>query len=93
MSVVGLFSLYILVSASSSAIPNGVVVEKKNTSPAFILATYFACRMQPPSPMPSESWWKHIAITSGRMVHTFYDLGAQGRGPSIRASEEEVAAQ
>ena len=76
MSVVGLFSLYILVSASSSVIPNGVVVEKKNTSPAFILATYFACRMQPPSHMRWEGGGKLCAVTSGRMVHTFCDLGA-----------------
>ena len=29
--------------------------------------------MQPPSPIPSNSWWKHMAATSGRIVHTLCD--------------------
>ena len=27
------------------------------------------CRMHPPRPIPSKSWWKHIAITSGLIMH------------------------
>uniref|UniRef100_A0A0E0NZ95 Secreted protein n=1 Tax=Oryza rufipogon TaxID=4529 RepID=A0A0E0NZ95_ORYRU len=73
MSAVGLLSLYTLVRARPRAMPNGVVVEKKKTSTDLIRRPYSACRMQPPRPIPSNIWWKHIAATSGRMVHTFCD--------------------